>query len=49
LSPAAAFWTSGGKSSSSCTWRISITSFPEAGQRDAHAIASSRERTWIIQ
>src|SRR6266581_2103771 len=40
---------SAGKSESSCTWRISIVSFSEAGQRLAHSIASSRDFTWIIQ
>jgi len=38
---AAAFCTAGGKSEKSCTWRTSITSFSEAGQRDAHSMASS--------
>jgi hypothetical protein len=47
--PAAASWTSAGKSSNSCTWRISITSLLEAGQRFAHSIASSFEPTSIIQ
>ena len=33
----------------SCTWRISIISLSEAGQRLAHSIASSLEFTCIIQ
>ncbi len=41
LNPAAASCTSGGKSAISCTWRISIISLSEAGQRLAHSIASS--------
>ena len=45
----AASCTSAGKSESSCTCRISMTSFPEAGQRVAHSIASSLDLTWIIQ
>src|SRR6185437_5940081 len=48
-SPAAASRTSSGKSDISCTWRISMISLAEAGQRDAHSIASSRDFTWIIQ
>jgi hypothetical protein len=47
--PSAAFCTSGGKSDISCTWRISMTSFSEAGQLLAHAIASSLDFTSIIQ
>src|SRR5712692_9048907 len=47
--PAAASWTSAGKSDISCTWRSSITSLSEAGQRDAHSTASSLDLTWIIQ
>ena len=47
--PAAAALTSSGKSDISCTWRISITSSPEAGHRLAHSIASSFDFTWIIQ
>ena len=38
-----------GKSDISCTWRTSITSLSEAGQRLAHSIASSFDFTWIIQ
>jgi hypothetical protein len=41
----AACLTSAGKSENSCTWRISITSLSEAGQRDAHSIASSFDLT----
>ena len=47
--PAAASLTSAGKSENSWTWRTSITSLSEAGQRDAHSIASSFDFTWIIQ
>src|SRR5262249_13955251 len=43
LSPPAAACTSGGNSENSCTCRISITSFGDAGQRQAHSIASSLE------
>jgi hypothetical protein len=42
---AAAFLTSAGKSENSCTWRTSITSLSEAGQRDAHSTASSFDFT----
>jgi hypothetical protein len=42
---AAASLTSAGKSENSCTWRISITSLSEAGQRDAHSTASSIDFT----
>ena len=49
LKPSAAFWTSSGNSLISWTRRISIMSFSEAGQRRAHSMASSRERTSIIQ
>ena len=41
----AAFWTSAGKSENSCTWRTSITSLSDPGQRDAHSIASSFDFT----
>jgi hypothetical protein len=47
--PAAASCTSGGKSSISCTWRISIISLSPAGHREAHSIASAFDLTWIIQ
>ena len=47
--PAAASWTSAGKSPNSCTCRTSMTSFSDAGQREAHSIASARDLTWIIQ
>ena len=47
-SPTAAL-TSAGKSARSWTWRTSITSLSEPGQREAHAIASSRDFTSIIQ
>src|SRR2546423_5827126 len=40
-----AFWTSGVKSSNSCTWRTSIISLSEAGQRLAHSTASSFDFT----
>src|SRR6266404_6782028 len=43
--PAAASWTSAGKYDISCTWRSSITSLSEAGQRDAHSTASSFDLT----
>src|SRR3984893_2818476 len=43
--PAAASWTSAGKSDISCTWRSSITSLSEAGPRDAHSTASSFDLT----
>jgi len=39
----------GRESSISCTWRISMISLPSAGQRFAHAMASSFEFTRIIQ
>src|SRR5216117_4082310 len=45
----AAFWTSGGKSDISCTWRTSMTSPSPAGQRDAHWTASAFDFTWISQ
>jgi len=45
----AAFCTSSGKSASSNTWRISMTSLAEAGHLLAQAIASAREATSIIQ
>ena len=38
-----------GSPSISCTWRTSITSLSDAGQRDAHSMASSFDFTWIIQ
>jgi len=47
--PASSAFTSAGKSAISCTWRISMTSLGPAGQREAHAIASSRDFTWMIQ
>src|SRR5690242_18956612 len=47
--PPAERWTSSGKSSSSCTCRISMTSPESIGARRAESIASSRDRTWIIQ
>src|SRR5678815_2365413 len=43
--PSAAFCTSAGKSAISWTWRISMISLGPPGQRLAHSIASSRERT----
>src|SRR6185437_10411193 len=45
----AAFWISAGKSSISWTWRISMISLSEPGQRLAHSMASARELTRIIQ
>ena len=49
VKPAAASCTSGGKSPNSWTWRTSISSLSDMGQRDAHAIASSFDLTSIIQ
>ena len=46
--PAAASFTSAGKSENSCTWRTSMTQ-SSPGQRVAHSIASSLDFTWIIQ
>src|SRR6266567_685613 len=46
---AAASLTSAGKSENSCTWRTSITSLSEAGQRHTHSTASAFDFTWIIQ
>src|SRR5260370_22032372 len=43
--PAAASWTSAGKSENSCTWRTSSTSLSEAGHRFAHPTASSFDFT----
>src|SRR2546425_8501223 len=45
----AAFRTSGGRSSSSCTWRTSMMSPSCIGARFAHSTASSLDFTWIIQ
>ena len=51
LSSSAASWraTSGPNSEASKTWQISITSSSDAGQREAHSIASSFDVAWIIQ
>src|SRR5260370_10045518 len=49
VKPAAACCTSGEKSDISCTCRISMISFLEAGHLVAQAIASSRDLTSIIQ
>src|SRR2546422_1888048 len=45
----AAFRTSAGKSSISCTWRTSMMSPSCMGARFAHSTASSFDFTWIIQ
>ena len=44
-----AYPTGCGNSESSCTWRTSIVSPSEAGQREAHSMASSLEFTLIVQ
>jgi hypothetical protein len=49
VNPAATSRTSSEKSAISCTWRISMISFSEAGHWLAQAIASSRDLTSIIQ
>ncbi len=47
--PRTASRTACGKSSTSCTWRTSMTSSSLAGQREAHAMASSRDFTSMSQ
>src|SRR5262249_54919032 len=47
--PSAPFCTSSGKSLISWIWRTSIISLSAIGARFAHSMASSRERTCMIQ